>query len=157
MRDHVVGLISDTHGLIRPEALRALDGVELIVHAGDVGGSNVLEALGEIAPVVAVRGNMDGGGWALDLPGTEVVEIGAVALYVLHDRGQLDLDPRAAGFAAVVSGHSHRPSIEEDDGVLYLNPGSAGPQRFSNPISLMRLEICGRTLGPELVDLVGGR
>ncbi|MEW6267901.1 MAG: metallophosphoesterase family protein, partial [Thermodesulfobacteriota bacterium] len=120
-----VGVISDTHGLVRPGALVALDGVARIVHAGDVGKPDVLDTLARIAPVTAVRGNNDRGPWAAGLPERAVLELGAARVLVLHDRHELDLDPRAAGFAAVVSGHSHKPAIEERDGVLYLNPGSA--------------------------------
>ncbi len=136
-----IGVIADTHGLIRPEALDALRDSELILHAGDVGKERVMDALQEIAPVVAVRGNVDRAPWAERLPTTEVVEVGDMLIYLLHDRHALDLDPRAAGFAAVISGHSHRPLIEERDGVLYLNPGSAGPRRFALPLSVAHLRI----------------
>jgi putative phosphoesterase len=152
-RVHTVGVISDTHGLLRPEALAALAGVERIVHAGDIGAPDVLEALGRIAPVTAVRGNNDRERWAADIPETDVLEIGEVSLYVLHDLHELDLDPRAAGFAAVIAGHSHQPRMEERDGVLYLNPGSAGPRRFKLPISLARLTVTGPRLRAELVTL----
>jgi putative phosphoesterase len=152
-RVHTVGVISDTHGLLRPEALAALAGVERIVHAGDIGAPDVLEALGRIAPVTAVRGNNDRERWAADIPETDVVEIGDVSLYVLHDLHELDLDPRAAGFAAVIAGHSHQPRMDERDGVLYLNPGSAGPRRFKLPISLARLTVTGPRLRAELVTL----
>jgi putative phosphoesterase len=147
-RVHTVGVISDTHGLLRPEAVAALTGVERIIHAGDIGERAVLDALGRLAPVTAVRGNNDRGGWAHDIPETEVVEIAGLALYVLHDLHELDLDPRAAGFAAVIAGHSHQPRQEERDGVLYFNPGSAGPRRFRLPVSLGRLRIeRGRVTG----------
>jgi uncharacterized protein len=152
-RVHTVGVISDTHGLVRPEALAALAGVERIVHAGDIGAPDVLDALGRIAPVTAVRGNNDRERWAADIPETDVLEIGDVSLYVLHDLHELDLDPRAAGFAAVIAGHSHQPRMEERDGVLYLNPGSAGPRRFKLPISLARLTVTGPRLRAELVTL----
>jgi uncharacterized protein len=152
-RVHTLGVISDTHGLVRPEALAALAGVERIVHAGDIGAPDVLEALGRIAPVTAVRGNNDRERWAADIPETDVLEIGDVSLYVLHDLHELDLDPRAAGFAAVIAGHSHQPRMEERDGVLYLNPGSAGPRRFKLPISLARLTVTGGRLRAELVTL----
>jgi putative phosphoesterase len=152
-RVHTVGVISDTHGLLRPEALAALAGVERIVHAGDIGAPDVLEALGRIAPVTAVRGNNDRDGWAADIPETDVLEIGDVSLYVLHDLHELDLDPRVAGFAAVIAGHSHQPRVDERDGVLYLNPGSAGPRRFKLPISLARLTVRGARLQAELVTL----
>ena len=152
-RVHTLGVISDTHGLVRPEALAALAGVERIVHAGDIGALDVLAALGRIAPVTAVRGNNDRERWAADIPETDVLEIGDVSLYVLHDLHELDLDPRAAGFAAVIAGHSHQPRMEERDGVLYLNPGSAGPRRFKLPISLARLTVTGGRLRAELVTL----
>ena len=152
-RVHTLGVISDTHGLVRPEALAALAGVERIVHAGDIGAPEVLTALGRIAPVTAVRGNNDRDRWAADIPETDVLEIGDVSLYVLHDLHELDLDPRAAGFAAVIAGHSHQPRREERDGVLYLNPGSAGPRRFKLPISLARLTVAGRRVQANLVTL----
>jgi len=146
-------VISDTHGLVRPEALAALAGVERIVHAGDIGDQAVLDALARVAPVTAVRGNNDRGRWAAEIPETEVVEVGGVSLYLLHDLHELDLEPRAAGFAAVISGHSHQPRLEEKDGVLYLNPGSAGPRRFKLPISLARLRIARGRVNAELVTL----
>jgi len=152
-RVHTVGVISDTHGLVRPEAVAALAGVERIVHAGDIGSPDVLTQLERVAPVVAVRGNNDRDAWAVAIPQTEVVEIGGVSLYVLHDLHELDLDPRAAGFAAVIAGHSHQPRQEERDGVLYLNPGSAGPRRFKLPISLARLTVAGARVRAELVTL----
>jgi len=152
-RVHTIGVISDTHGLVRPEAVAALAGVERIVHAGDIGSPEVIAALQRIAPVSAVRGNNDREAWAADIPETEVVEVGAVSLYVLHDLHELDLDPRAAGFAAVIAGHSHQPRREERDGVLYLNPGSAGPRRFKLPISLARLTVAGRRVQAKLVTL----
>jgi uncharacterized protein len=148
-----VGVLSDTHGLVRPETLAALAGSDLIVHAGDIGGAAVLEALRALAPVVAVRGNNDRGAWAARLGETEVVEAGPALLFVLHDRHALDLDPRAAGFAAVVSGHSHRPSIERRDGVLYLNPGSAGPRRFRLPIAVARLRVRHGAVDAEILEL----
>ncbi len=143
-----VGVISDTHGLLRPEAVDALRGVKRIVHAGDIGAPGVLERLAEVAPVTAVRGNNDRDAWARSIPETEALEVGGVWLYVLHDRAALDLDPRAAGFAAVISGHSHRPGQEERAGVLYFNPGSAGPRRFRLPVAVGRLTITrGRVTG----------
>ena len=152
-RVHALGVISDTHGLVRPEAVAALAGVERIVHAGDIGNPEVLDALARVAPVTAVRGNNDRGGWASDIPETEVVEVGGVSLYVLHDLHELDLDPRAAGFAAVIAGHSHQPRVEARDGVLYLNPGSAGPRRFKLPISLARLTVTGARVSARLLTL----
>lgn len=155
--DHVVGVIADTHGLVRPEALAALRGCALIVHAGDVGGPDVLDALRAVAPVVAVRGNNDRGAWAAALPEREVVEVGGRLLYVLHDVKELDLDPAAARLDAVIAGHSHRPAIARRDGVLFLNPGSAGPRRFTLPIALARLHVTGGRLAARLVDLDAGR
>lgn len=148
-----IGVISDTHGLLRPEAVEALAGSERIVHAGDVGDPAILEELGRIAPVSAIRGNVDRGELARDLPATAVVEVGEVALYLLHDLAALDLDPVAAGFGAVIFGHSHKPSQEVRDGVLYLNPGSAGPRRFTLPITVARLTVSGPRLDVEIVEL----
>ena len=148
-----IGVISDTHGLVRPQALRALAGADLIVHAGDVGGPAVLEALRGVAPVVAVRGNNDRGAWAAALSETEVVETDGRSLYVLHDLKELDLDPRAAGFVAVIAGHSHQPRIDRRDGVLYLNPGSAGPRRFRLPIAVAWLAIEPAGVDAEIVQL----
>ena len=148
-----IGVIADTHGLLRPQALAALQGSELIVHAGDVGRPEVLEGLRAVAPVVAVRGNVDRGAWAQELPATAVVELGGVGVYVLHDRQDLDLIPRAAGFGAVVYGHSHRPSLETVDGVLYLNPGSAGPRRFRLPVTVALLAHTPSGLQARLLEL----
>ena len=148
-----IGVISDTHGLLRPEALAALKGAERIIHAGDVGDPAILDALGAIAPVLAVRGNIDRGAWANTLPSSRVVESSERAIYVLHDIAELELDPAAAGFHAVITGHSHRPAIENKDGVLYFNPGSAGPRRFRLPITLGRLTVSPEGLQAELVDL----
>jgi putative phosphoesterase len=153
MPEHLIGVISDTHGLLRPEAVKALAGVELIIHAGDIGNPQVLEALTRIAPVHAVRGNTDRGDWARDLPLTQIVEVGGVLIYVLHELFTLDLDPAAAGFAAVIFGHSHSPHMERKNGVLYLNPGSAGPRRFTLPVSLMFLHVTDTSLSAKLVEL----
>jgi uncharacterized protein len=150
---HVLGVISDTHGLVRPEAVKALEGVDMIIHAGDIGTPEVLEALHAIAPIVAVRGNNDKGNWAFSVPETEVVEVGDITLYVLHDIKTLDLDPMAAGFTAVISGHSHRPTIVRRQNVLFLNPGSAGPRRFKLPVSVARLVIRGDAIDARLVEL----
>jgi uncharacterized protein len=136
-----VGLISDTHNLVRPEAKRALAGVDRILHAGDICGTEVLDELSEIAPVVAVRGNNDRGFWAESIQAAAAIEIGGVSIYVLHDLNELDLDLKAAGFRVVISGHSHRPLIRDKNGVLFVNPGSAGPRRFTLPVSLGFLEI----------------
>ncbi len=148
-----VGVISDTHGLLRPEAVEALHGSDLILHAGDVGDPEILEALEEIAPVVAVRGNMDRAPWARDLPETEVVEVSGAHIYILHDLATLPLDPVAAGFALVISGHTHEPSVGSEGGVLYLNPGSAGPRRFRLPVSVASLEIRQRTPDARIIHL----
>ena len=149
----VVGVISDTHGLLRPEALNALEGSNLIVHAGDVGKPEILESLREIAPVVAVRGNIDTEAWADELPTWETVEVGSTWLYVLHNLQELDLDPAAGGFHVVISGHTHQPLIEQRRDVLYLNPGSAGPRRFRLPISVARLYIHGTSIDARLIEL----
>ena len=152
-----IGLISDTHGLLRPEALRALEGSQLIIHAGDVGDSRIVEALGELAPTVAVRGNVDTEAWAKSLPETAVVQAGSVNIYVLHDVKTLDLDPNPAGFHIVVSGHSHKPGRSEQNGVVYINPGSAGPRRFNLPITIARLDLGVTPCSVEFVDLEKGR
>lgn len=151
-----IGLISDTHALLRPEALAALQGSELIVHAGDVGKPEILEQLRAVAPVVAVRGNIDTGDWALQLPVSAVVEAASASLYVLHDIHELDLDPAAAGFQVVVSGHSHQPGRTEKNGVLYLNPGSAGPRRFRLPITVARLDLRPSPWTVEFIELLPG-
>ena len=151
-----LGLISDTHGLLRREAVEALRGSELIVHAGDVGNPKILEELRKLAPVVAVRGNVDTQEWARALPLTAVAEVGAVLLYVLHDVNALDLDPVAAGFRLVVSGHSHKPGKIERDGVLYVNPGSAGPRRFQLPATVARLNLAEEPWYLEFVELKAG-
>jgi len=146
----LVGIISDTHGHLRPEVAKAFAGVDLIIHAGDIGKHEVLQELRAIAPVHAVRGNMDGG-WAHDLPATEVVEIGEVLIYVLHDAYLLDLDPAAAGFIAVINGHTHKAAIEKRQGVLFLNPGSASPYSSTGTVALLRIR--GTSLVPEVVEL----
>ncbi len=147
------GVISDTHGLLRPEAVKALRGSDRILHAGDIGALEIIEALAQIAPVTAVRGNVDTGCWARALPATEVVEAGGVSIYILHDLGQLDLKPEAAGFRVVIYGHSHQPQIEERTGILYFNPGSAGPRRFHLPVSVGKLTIKAGKVRAELVEL----
>ena len=148
-----IGIISDTHGLLRPEAEAALKGVDLIVHAGDIDVPTVIEALEKIAPVTAVRGNMDFGPLQKRLPETAVVEAGIHTLYVLHDLHRLDLEPAAAGFDAVVFGHSHRPLVEEKDGVLFVNPGSAGPRRFGKPVSVARMTLQNGRLTAKIIEL----
>ena len=149
-RGLIVGIISDTHSLLRPQALDALRGCDLIIHAGDVGKGEILEALRALAPTFAVRGNIDTAGAAAQLPASELVEVGSLLFYVLHEIAELDLDPPTAGFAAVVYGHSHKPSIETRDGVLYLNPGSAGPRRFKLPVTVGRLHLSSGSLRAEL-------
>ena len=148
-----VGVISDTHGLLRPEALAALDGCEHIIHAGDVGSPQILAQLRALAPTTVVRGNVDTASWAMSLPLTDVVEIGSLHFYVLHDLAALDLDPKAAGLAAVISGHTHRPAADVRNGVLYLNPGSAGPRRFKLPIALARLEVVSGRISHRIIEL----
>ena len=151
--DYKIGVISDTHGLVRKSVLKSFKSVDLIVHAGDVGEPKVLDTLQTVAMVHPVRGNVDGGKWTNNLPLTEVVEVGQVYLYVLHDLGSLELDPAAAGFNAVISGHSHIPKVENRDDILYLNPGSAGPKRFDYPISIAFLYIKGTSIETEIVEL----
>ena len=147
-----VGVVSDTHGLVRPEALRALQGADVLLHAGDIGGGHVLEELGRIAPTIAVRGNVDGEGWAWSLPARRRLELGGVAVLLLHDRGSLTLDPRDR-IRVVVFGHSHQPLTERRGGVLWFNPGSAGPRRFRLPVSVGRLVIEGGDVRPRLIRL----
>jgi len=149
----LIGVISDTHGLVRPEAIEALEGVELILHAGDIGNQQVLDTLNEIAPVVAVRGNNDKGEWAQSLPDWEVVEIGNVSIYMLHDLKQIDISPTADVFQVVVSGHSHKPVVEERRGVIYLNPGSAGPRRFTLPVCVAHLHIVDDKVHADIIEL----
>jgi len=148
-----IGVISDTHGLLRPEALEALCGSEHIIHAGDVGDPEILDQLASLAPITAVRGNVDKGKWASRLPETAVVELGDISIYVLHDLGQLDLKPEAAGFSVVISGHSHIPKQALREGVLYFNPGSAGPRRFKLPICVGRVSVAGRNVRGEIVTI----
>ena len=148
-----IGLISDTHGLLRPQAVSALEGSELIIHAGDIGKRGIIEQLSAVAPVVAVRGNVDKSEWALQLPLTAVVEVHGASIYVLHNIEELDLDPAAAGFNIVVSGHSHKPKKRKQPGVMYLNPGSAGPRRFHLPITLARLDLRQSPWHVRFIDL----
>ena len=155
-QEYLVGVISDTHGLLRPEALLALEGCKLVVHAGDIGSPDILPSLTRLARVEAVRGNVDIEPWARQISETAVVEVEGRSLYVLHDVKQLDLDPRAAGFDAVISGHSHIPANEMRDGVLYFNPGSAGPKRFRLPVSVGRLWIGCNGIRAEIVLLDTG-
>jgi uncharacterized protein len=152
-REIIVGVISDTHGLLRPEAIQALRGSHMIIHAGDVGNPAIIDQLRDIAPSFVVRGNIDKGEWAARLPTTELVAVGRHQFFVLHEISTLDVDPVAAGFAAVVFGHSHRPSVETRDEVLFLNPGSAGPRRFNLPVSVARISVSGRWIRPEIIKL----
>jgi uncharacterized protein len=151
-----VGVISDTHGLLRPEAVAALAGVDHILHAGDVGDASILEELSRIAPVTAIRGNIDRVGACAELPATELVELTGVSFYLLHDLKEMDLDPGHAGIGVVVSGHSHKPVIEKRKGVLYLNPGSAGPRRFSLPITLAIVTVVADDVSATIVTLQSG-
>lgn len=153
MKSFVLGLISDTHGLLRPEALAALRGAEAIIHAGDVGDPTILDQLRVIAPVHAVRGNVDTDAWCKSLPETASVELAGVSLYVLHNLEKLDLNATTAGWQIVVSGHTHKADSEWRDGVFYINPGSAGPRRFSLPISLARLDLLRTPWQPEFIKL----
>ena len=152
MDKKLIGIISDTHGLVRPEAIEALAGVDMILHAGDVGKQEVLDKLNEIAPVVAVRGNNDKGEWAESLADWEVVEFGDVSIYMLHDIKEIEISP-AGSFQVIVSGHSHQPSVEERRGVLYVNPGSAGPRRFTLPVSVAQLHVIGEKVQAKIIEL----
>ena len=148
----IIGVISDTHGLLRPEAVELLRGSEHIIHAGDIGSPEIIPELRKIAPVTAIRGNVDTQAWARAFAETEVVELGGLHIYIIHDANAIDLNPKAAGFAAVISGHSHQPKQEIKNGVLYFNPGSAGPRRFKLPISVGRMEIVDRILSPKILE-----
>jgi uncharacterized protein len=154
MTVHRIGVISDTHGLLREQAREALVGVEMILHAGDVGKPEVLQELGRVAPVLAVRGNVDRGEWAKALPQTQTTSIGGVWIYMLHDVSRLDLDPAGGGFSVVISGHSHRARLERKHGVLYLNPGAAGPRRFALPASVAVLEVAVGEVSARIVELI---
>lgn len=149
-----IGLISDTHGLMRPEALQALADAEHIIHAGDIGGLEIITALRNIAPVEAVRGNNDKGAWAAEFPPWLALELGGVGIHVLHDLKELDVDPTAAGFRVVIAGHSHKPQITERDGVLFVNPGSAGPRRFSLPVTVGYLTVADGSARAEIRPLL---
>ena len=149
----VIGLISDTHGLIRPQALAALEGVERIIHAGDIGKLEVVVALKAIAPVAAIKGNIDRGAWAKRLPNTKLVQVGGTRLFIIHNIKELDRDPVARGYQVVVSGHSHKPSVATRDGVLFVNPGSAGPRRFKLPIAVGKLFIDDNRVNAEIIEL----
>ena len=151
-----IGVISDTHGLLQPGALTALQGSDCIIHAGDIGDAQVLQKLSVIAPVTAVRGNVDRGSWARKIPVVNVLEVGGISIYVLHDLAALDLKPEAAGFSLVVSGHSHVPKQEMKNGVLYFNPGSAGPRRFRLPVTIGQLEVRDGKVSGEIVEIMPG-
>jgi putative phosphoesterase len=149
----IIGIISDTHGLLRPDAVKLLRGSEHIIHAGDIGSPEIIPELEKIAPVTAIRGNVDTQTWTRRFAETEVVELGGLHIYVIHDVNALDLNPKAADFAAVISGHSHQPKQETKDGVLYFNPGSAGPRRFKLPISVGRLEIADKRIKGTILTI----
>lgn len=153
MASILIGVISDTHGLLRPEALDLLRGSDHIIHAGDVGSPEILTHLSKIAAVTAIRGNIDKGAWTKSIPETNVLEVAGVLIYIIHDLSQMDLKPEAAGFQAVVYGHSHAPKHEWKYGVLHFNPGSAGPKRFKLPVSLGRLHVVNGTIEPELIEI----
>lgn len=148
-----IGVISDTHRLVRPEILTALEGVEHIIHAGDMGSPDVIAELRRVAPVTAIRGNADAGDWAREFPETAIVQAGGIMIYVIHNIDSLDLDPRASEFSAVVYGHSHVPMQQTRDGVLYFNPGSAGPRRFHLPVSMGHLTVRGKSISGEIILL----
>jgi putative phosphoesterase len=152
-RELRVGLVSDTHGLLRPAARAFLVGCDYIVHGGDVGAAEILEELADLAPLIAVRGNNDTQPWAAHLPATELIRVGSIFVYVIHDLAQLDIDPEAVGVRVVVFGHSHRPTIEERGTVLYVNPGSCGPRRFTLPISIGEIIVSGHGAKARVVDL----
>jgi hypothetical protein len=149
----VIGLISDTHGLIRPQALEALRDVDVIVHAGDIGKLEVIDSLKTIAPVIAIKGNNDTEPWAKPFPDTKLVKTGTARLYIIHNVKELAVDPVARGFDAVISGHSHKPSVSSRDGILYVNPGSAGPRRFKLPVAVGKLIVNGANIGAQIIEL----
>jgi putative phosphoesterase len=151
---HLIGLIGDTHGLVRPQALNALKDSELIIHCGDIGDPAVMEALQELAPVRAIRGNNDKGAWAVSLPDSDVVEIGGHKIYVLHNLAELALDPATCDFTAIISGHSHKPKVERRGKILFVNPGSAGPRRFTLPVTVATLALRAGHCDAEIVELV---
>ena len=148
-----IGIISDTHGLLRPAAIKQLAGADHIIHAGDIGAPEVIEGLRRIAPTTAIKGNIDTGEWALDYPDTELVALGGRAFYVLHNLKEIKLDPAASGIDVIISGHSHRPKIETKNGVLYLNPGSAGPRRFKLPIAFAIVALTDRAILPRILEI----
>ena len=148
-----IGIISDTHGLLRPEAIEQLAGMDHIIHAGDIGGPEVIEGLRRVAPTTAIKVNVDAGGWARDYPDTQVIVLGGRAIFVLHNLKEMQVDPAASGFDVVVSGHSHRPKIETRNGVLYVNPGSAGPRRFKLPITVAILALTNSAILPRVLEI----
>jgi uncharacterized protein len=152
----IIGVISDTHGLLRPEALAALRGSDYIIHAGDIGDHTILKALAEIAPVTAIRGNIDRDAWAQKIPATNVLEVSGVSFYILHNLTELDLKPEAAGFQVLVSGHTHKAKSETRNGVLYFNPGSAGPRRFRLPVTVGKLQIKDGKVSAEIIEILPG-
>jgi uncharacterized protein len=154
--DRIIGVISDTHGLLRPEALTALHGSDYILHAGDIGDPAILTQLGKLAPITAIRGNVDRATWAMNIPDTNVLEAGGISIYVLHNLTQLDLKPDAAGFSVVVYGHSHVSKQETKNGVLYFNPGSAGPRRFRLPVTIGRLTVRDGKVSGEILEILPG-
>jgi uncharacterized protein len=151
-----VGLVSDTHGLLRPEARTFLIGCDYIIHGGDIGGREILDELAVIAPLIAVRGNNDKEPWAERLRDTELIRVGNVFLYVIHNLDELDIDPAAAGVSVVVSGHSHQPKVYERDGIVFINPGSCGPRRFKLPVSVGEIMVSGSGVKARTIDLAGG-
>ena len=153
MNDLIIGVISDTHGLLRPEVTTTFKDSDLIIHAGDIGNPQVLDELKAISQVIAIRGNNDKGEWAKDLPDTEIVTVQGILVYIIHDVKELDLEPAAAGFKVVISGHSHHPRVEERKSVLFVNPGSAGPRRFNLPVSVARIRVRSFNVEAELIDL----
>ncbi len=149
-----IGIISDTHSLLRPEAISLLQGCDRIFHAGDIGCLEIIEKLSSIAPVTAIKGNIDKDEWASDFPDSEAIEIGGKFIYMLHNLRDLDIDPVAAGFDIIISGHSHKSDIEHKDEIIYLNPGSAGPRRFKLPITLAKIEISDDNISTEIIEIV---
>jgi len=153
MMKKIIGVISDTHGLLRPEVIECLSKSNLIMHVGDIGKESVLKDLKKIAPVIAVKGNCDQEGWGKELPMTEMVEVGGKHIYIIHDIKQLDIDPEAVGLSLVIFGHSHKPSIERKQNIYYLNPGSCGPRRFKLPVSFAVIKIEGKEIQMEIIEL----
>lgn len=149
----IIGVISDTHGLLRPQAVEALQGSDMIVHGGDIGSADVVKRLSTIAPVVAIRGNVDREEWANEFPLTETIDVQGRIIYILHNLKELEFDPKVAGISIVISGHSHKPRLDKKDDVLYLNPGSAGPRRFKLPLSVARLQLTSQEIDAQILEL----